>query len=201
MSLDQAGAEPRRRKFIAALIANGGDKTKAAIEAGYSPRSAATMGSRLAKHPEVAVALRQAQDLLAAKLELKAEDVLSEVAAIVHFDVRKLFHADGHLKSVRELDDNTARAISTIKVRQNVLGETIIEIKAADKNTAIGNAMRHLGLFERDNKQQADAAADLLAHVARHNQAFQVAQTCSPVSLTPPPGEASRGDSATSTGS
>jgi phage terminase small subunit len=200
VSLDRAGAEPRRRKFIAALIANGGDRTKAAIAAGYSPRSADTIGARLAKHPDVLAALQAEQDRLAAKLELKAEDVLSEIAAIVHFDVRKLFDADGSLKRARDLDDNTARAISSIKVRQNERGETITEIKAADKNTAIGNAMRHLGLFERDHEQAADAASALIAHVQAHNQALQVAATCKPLSPIPLPGMTSGGDSPTSTG-
>lgn len=193
-------ADLMRRKFIAALIANGGDRKAAALSAGYSPRSAETMGSRLAKHPDVQAALKNLQNRLARKLELQAESVLGEIAAIVHFDIRRLFTQEGSLKSVHELDDATAAAVSSVKVTQNAAGQTVTEIKAWDKNTAIGNAMKHLGLFERDNKQQADAAAELMAHVAAHNQALQVANACKPVSLTPRPGTTSDGASATSTG-
>ena len=149
------GADARRKLFIAAYLANNKNGTKAAIEAGYSEKSAASKASQLLKEPEVAKAVLEAENALLAKHNLTAENVLIQLGRIVNFDIRKLYNPDGSLKSIHELDDDTASALSSFEIEEiKAEGMTIgmtRKVKGHDKNRAIDAAMRHFGLFEKDN--------------------------------------------------
>ena len=69
--------------------------TQAALRAGYSARTAAQQGSRLLKNVEVqaAIADEQAQQLEA--VEVRIEDVLRDLKAIAHTDLRALSQQSG----------------------------------------------------------------------------------------------------------
>ncbi len=115
------------------------------------------------KNVKVATLLRQRQAELAQKYELTTDSVIRSLSQAVHFDPRKLYNADGTLKSVVELDDDTAAALSGFEVveekgsgddRGKVVGYTK-KIKWLDKNTAREQAMKHLGLYMEDNRQKS----------------------------------------------
>ena len=105
------------------------------------------------------------------KVELSR--VVKEIARIAFFDPRKMLNEDGTPKPIHELDDDTAAAIAGIKVRhtRSEDGETaaIIEYKIADKNSASDKLMKHLGGYEKDNRQKSDAVAAMLAEIQRGN--------------------------------
>ena len=69
--------------------------TQAALRAGYSARTAAQQGSRLLKNVDVqaAIAGQQAQQLEA--VEVRIEDVLRDLKAIAHTDLRALSQQSG----------------------------------------------------------------------------------------------------------
>lgn len=167
----KAAAAVRRAKFVEAYIANGGNATEAAREAGYPARSARSRGHELVKDRDVLDAIRKRQDELAKKLELTTEGVLRSLAQAVHFDPRKLYNEDGTLKSPTELDDDTAAALAGIEIieRRNDDESAVVtktKIRWLDKNGAREQAMKHLGLYEKDNRQITDPIRDLLAVIA-----------------------------------
>jgi phage terminase small subunit len=91
------------------------------------------------------------------KAKVAVERTLLEIARIAYADPRKLFREDGTLKAVHELDDETAAMVASmereeIKVGERVVGHTR-RIRLWDKNAALEKAMKHLGLYERDNRQ------------------------------------------------
>jgi phage terminase small subunit len=94
---------------------------------------------------------------MAEKHGLTIDRILGELRRLALGDVRKLFNADGSMKALHEMDDDTAAMIAAIDVQEiDVEGASIgrvKKIKLWDKNSALGNAMKHLGLFERDNEQ------------------------------------------------
>ena len=63
----------------------------------------------------------------------------------------RLFRPDGSLIPVHELDDITAAAISSIELDDEGRPK---KIRLWSKTDAIDKAMRHLGLFEKGNRQQ-----------------------------------------------
>ena len=155
----QKDAALRRKKFAEAYLANGANASQAALTAGYSPKTAGAAGSRMLKHVEVSTIIEQRRLELSQKYELTTESVIKSLSQAVHFDPRKLYRADGSLKHMLELDDDTAAAMASFEVSEDKSEGVVIgftkKVKWLDKNTAREQAMKHLGLYLEDNKQKS----------------------------------------------
>lgn len=162
-----AASALRRKRFIEALLADPAQNaTAAAIAAGYSAKSAKQQASRLLTQADVRAALEKRREQLGQQYELDTDSVIRRLSEIVHFDPRRLFHADGTLKKPHELDPDIAQALHSIEVDEVLAGKgenrkvitRTAKVKWHDKNTAIGNAMKHLGLFAKHQEQMGRAA-------------------------------------------
>lgn len=157
--------EERKIAFIEAYIVNGNNATDAALVAGYSKGGAAQQGYRMLKDPEIMSILRQRQDALANKYQLNTESVIAELSKIVHSDPRKLFNSDGTLKPLADWPDDMAGAVGSFEIIETKIGDDIAaqtkKVKFWDKNSAIEKAMKHLGMFERDNEQNKPEPDDI----------------------------------------
>lgn len=163
-------ASARRTLFVEAYIANGNNATQAAIACGLAPKSAYSAGQRMLKHVEVQQKLVERQTQLAEKFSLRTEDVIRSLSQALYFDPRKLYRADGSLKTVPELDDDTAAALAGLEVVEMAGGAKVTgkgvqhvamytkKLKWLDKNAAREQAIKHLGLYERDNEQSKPTA-------------------------------------------
>ena len=146
--------------------------TQAAIRAGYSEKTAYSMGQRLLKHVEVDAAVSEAKAKRAKRTELTQDMVLREYAKIGFADLRKAVrwgrspidgestYADPNGLNVYpvemvpsdELDDDTAAAISEVSLTQ-----AGIKIKMHDKKSALDSIAKHLGMFvERYDHTSSD---------------------------------------------
>ena len=152
--------------------------TQAAIRAGYSKASACSQASDLLlRFPEVTARVEELKAAQFKRLQMSADEVLVELARIGRSDPRKLFDADGNLRPIHTLDDETAAALAGVdvtEVRQKIKkvkdpdeGEDCLtntveatkKIKLWDKPRALDILARHHGLLERDNAQQGEAVA------------------------------------------
>ncbi len=141
--------------------------TQAAVRAGYSARTAEWIGPQLLKKPHVAAAIRSGQLVIAERAEVEAEEVVRQLARIAFSDVRRLFDQDGNLLPIEEIDPATAMAISSYDVWVDpASGVRRARVRFWDKNSALEKLMKHLGLFERDNRQGTDPLSELIAHIA-----------------------------------
>lgn len=133
--------------------------TQAAIRAGYSAKTAAQIGERMLRKVEVQALLTERMKARSERTEITADRVLREIARLAFFDIRKLVGDDGRPKDLKDLDDDTAAAIAGLEVARvgnAVIGEgEVLKFKISDKNAALEKLAKHLGLFEKDNKQQA----------------------------------------------
>ena len=157
----------RKALFVEAYCENGGNATQAAVTAGYKPGSAAEKaGYRLSNDVRIAGVLkeRRAQEIAVAeaKTGLTIEGTLRELGRIVYADPRKFFNTDGNLKPVQDLDDDCAAALASVEVTEEFSGRGesremtgyLKKVKFWDKNSAIEKAMKHFGMFEKDNAQK-----------------------------------------------
>jgi phage terminase small subunit len=71
----------RQRRFVSEYLINP-NATQAALKAGYSKKTAYSIGQENLKKPEIAAALSQGEAKRAAKLEITAETVLSEMGTL-----------------------------------------------------------------------------------------------------------------------
>lgn len=130
----------------------------------------------VAKNPKVSGRIRELKDETAKRNALVVDDILNEIRRVATFDPRKLFDENGNMKAIHELDDDTARAIGSVEVAEMFGGESREEggraiigltkkIKAWDKNAALANAARILGLNDDKLKVKVDPLSELLDHV------------------------------------
>lgn len=163
---NKATAEQRHKLFVEAYLSNNGNGTEAALAAGFSPKSAASQASRLLKSVKVKQELDSRRAEVATKVGLTTERTLLEIARLAYSDPRRLYHPDGRLKSVHELDDDTAATVSSVEVDEITAGENVIgstkKIKHWDKRAALDMAMKFHGLYERDNEQVGRSLGDRL---------------------------------------
>lgn len=148
---------PKQERFVAEYLIDL-NATQAAIRAGYSEKTAHAIGHENLSKPEIAAAISAASKQVADNTGLSVERVLLEAQRLAFFDIRKLVNADGTPKKLNELDDDTAAAIAGLDVatvgNDDVGIGQVLKYKIADKNAAIERLFKHLGLFDKDNRQK-----------------------------------------------
>jgi phage terminase small subunit len=125
---------PKERAMVAHYVQIG-NAVKAAIAAGYAPKSAEKNASTILKRPHVAAFLAQQ---VQAKFEEEAmgqAEIRARLARIARFDPRKLANEDGTFKSLNELDAETAEGLRGFETE-------LIFRETADGNDAIPLATR-----------------------------------------------------------
>ncbi|WP_313569878.1 terminase small subunit [Comamonas terrigena] len=110
---------PKQARFVAEYLIDL-NATQAAVRAGYSARTAASQGARLLKQSGVARAVQAAQQARAVRTEITQDRVLQELARIAFFDIRRLYREDGSMKDPCELDADTAAALASIEVKEEL---------------------------------------------------------------------------------
>lgn len=165
---------PQERLFALEYLANGGNGTKAAEAAGYSPKAAKVQATKLLQRRRVQLFLAEkgaaaveAVERRVEGLELSASRVLTETMRIAYADVRKLFRADGTLKRPDEWDADAAAAVASYEVTEH--GP---KVRLWDKPKALEMLGKHLKLWTEVVEQRVDnltiesrarRAADLIA--------------------------------------
>lgn len=134
---------------------------KSAIYAGYSEATARQQAHQLLQEPEIEEYLRILREEEAKKADISKEKWLSELKKIGFSDIRELYSTDGAIHNINQIDDETAGAISGVKSKEMFDGGgkkvgDIIEVKMHDKLRALDTIGKHLGFFEKDNRQKAD---------------------------------------------
>lgn len=154
--------------------------SQSAIRAGYSEKTAGSIGSENLKKPEIQKRIQELKAQRSESTGITAERVLIEAARLAFFDIRKLYNENGGLKSVTELDDDTAAAISSLEIVTTGDKDDVLYVnkyKLSDKNVALERLFKHLGLYERDNEQKTDPLSKLLETIASNsNSAFKPIQ-------------------------
>jgi phage terminase small subunit len=110
-----------------------------------------TEASRLERRPHIQARINALKLPLIRKHQLNAERVSEELARLAFFNPKSVYREDGSPIPVHELEDDTAAAVASVEH-----GKDGLKLKFWDKNSAIDKAMRHLGMFEKDNARQQE---------------------------------------------
>ena len=153
--------------------------TQAAIRAGYSKKTAYSMGQRLLKNVEVKKMIQELEEAASERTSITKDMVLKELAKIAFVDPRKLFDEEGRPKDIRFLDPDTAAALSSVDIyeefnyngdEKELMGYTK-KYKWSDKLRALEMLGKHLGMFtdkvhvEGTVETGADKLAGILAQL------------------------------------
>ncbi len=150
---------PRQRRFVEEYLVDL-NATRAAKRAGYTAGSAKNHGYRLLKNPAVAAAVAKAQGRRAARTQVSADRVVTELAKVAFGDPRRLLSwgPDGVvLRDSSELTEAEAALVSEVSETRTARGGTR-KVKLHCKLTALNALGKHLGLFG-NGRQSALARA------------------------------------------
>ena len=131
--------------------------TQAAIRAGYSEKTAGSIGSENLKKPDVVAQIKRRQTAQVKRTEITQDFVLLELLKIAKADATVFATINGRgsvrLTPTDDLAPEHRAAVAGIKK-----GKFGTEIKAYDKVKALELLGRHLGLF--DNTGDDDSGAE-----------------------------------------
>lgn len=123
--------------------------TQAAIRAGYSEKTAFSIGTENLRKPLIQKAIQQRKQAREQRTEITQDRVIQELAAIGFAratDYAKIVPGCGvDFVSTEELTESQKAAVVSIKETQNGT-----EIRLADKLKALELIGKHLGMFDRN---------------------------------------------------
>lgn len=134
--------------------------------------------------PRIRQAILARRRQLLDEAKLSTLDVIQQVARMAFVDPRRIIGPDGNLVPFHELPDDVAFAIQSVEADVTMeevetpdgieyRPHTTYKVKFADRNSAADKLMRHLGLYEKDNRQR-NPLSDLLEMVAERNRSLPV---------------------------
>ena len=145
----------KQRRFVEEYLVDL-NASQAALRAGYSPHTAAKIGTHLMAKSSIAHAIQRAMDVRSKRTDITADRVLREIACLGYSNVMH-YQVDGSNNLVLSPDapPEAMRAVSSIKRKTRIIprrGEESIvehelEFRLWDKNTALTNLGKHLKLF------------------------------------------------------
>jgi len=119
----------KQERFVQEYLGNAkGNATQAAINAGYSEKTAQEQGSRLHTNEAVQFAINDRRKALREKASITQERIVEELARIAFLDPRKFFDDDGKLIDIANLDEDTARALGGLGYQIKYEGTTSNEV-------------------------------------------------------------------------
>ena len=154
------GLTPQQEKFAQAIAS--GKSQADAYRAAYKVRPSTKAESIHEKASATAAMVKVQSRVRALQAQgaeiagLDAAKIAAEIARVAHSDIAGIMHPDGRVKLPHELDPATRAAVASFKIDE--YGR--IEYKFWDKNTALTNGAKIVGLFKEDNKQRTDPLAE-----------------------------------------
>lgn len=111
----------RQKNLISNYLSNGFNATQAAIDAGFSAKTADSQASRLLKNVKVKRIIAERTKASLKKRDIKAEKVLDGIARLSEFDVRTMYTPEGELIPIHLLPEDTARCLTGMRFKDGML--------------------------------------------------------------------------------
>lgn len=96
--------------------------TQSAIKAGYSQKTAGSIGQRLLKDVEIQNELNRRLQKQGERVMCKSDDVLLELKRIAMLDITTAFDNEGNLKPINEIPADVRNAIASIETDELFIG-------------------------------------------------------------------------------
>ncbi len=155
------GLTLKEEAFCQAFVKNGGNATAAYRSAYRAERmKRETVNKRaqeLLNTGVIAGRIAALREKVAAKLVFDEARVLTEIARLALADARDIFTANGALRPISEWPADVAAAVASVETGPS----GVTKVKLWPKNPALEMLCKHLGLFEQDNAQKANALRGL----------------------------------------
>lgn len=156
----------KQEAFCLAYMANGGDASKAyraSYDAsGMTDKTTWECASRLMADHKVSTRIADLRGAAAKVAIVEQAQVLREAARLGLSDAGALFDENGDLRPIKDLPPEVRACIASVEIDDRIEGSgdsarayRVKKVKLWDKNSALEKLMKHLGMYEADNKQRA----------------------------------------------
>lgn len=176
------GLTPREEIFAAQYVENLASRARGAVgKAAKAAGCAPATGTAMLKRPQVVRAINENLNAYLESEEINTHMVLREIKRIAHSDLRNLYHEDGTLKDIHELDESTAAAIQAAEI-DNIMyrakdadgGSALIgfatKYKMYSKIEALKLLMQYLGLLDGNGgKKNEDRLEEIVNSLREPN--------------------------------
>lgn len=160
---------------------------KTAYKSCKSDLTARTNASKLLTKTNIQKYISEKQKEIEEKTEITQKKIIQELAKIALFNIKDIYNENGTLKKVTELDDDTAKAISGVKILQKAgameislsktndeiplehIPEQTVEFKTNDKTRALELLGKHLGMFKENVNLTQDKPFEVNINVKKKN--------------------------------
>lgn len=137
----------------------------AARRAGYSKKTAVAIGAENLRKPHISSWIEEQRKAQAKKAELTLERILAEYAKVAMFDIRKIYNDRNALIDIKDLDDDSAAAISGIETLEEYDEDKTLygftkKVKVFDKIKALDSISKVLG-YNAPEKLQVENSGTL----------------------------------------
>jgi phage terminase small subunit len=141
---------PKQARFVEEYIVDLNGR-QAAIRAAYSPKTAEVQASRLLRNAKVQQALKTAMRAQSRRTEITADSVVAEYAKVAFANVRDFLPKEGETIDLSWLDQDRTAAVEELSIDEVVDSAGVLHrrtrLKLHDKQAALTNLARHLGMF------------------------------------------------------
>lgn len=159
----------KQKRFVAEYLVDL-NATEAAKRAGYSEKTAYSIGFENLRKPEIQEEIQARREDQAKRTSVTADRVIQEYARVAFFDPRKLFMGNGSPREICSLDDDTAAALVGMDVYEEYEGAGedrqfvgyTKKYKIADKLRALEALGKHLGVFDGKGGQTSGNENNLI---------------------------------------
>lgn len=132
--------------------------TQAAIKAGYAEKNADVKASQLLRIVKVQALIKKLQAEISKRTEITADMVIQEIAKIAFANQQDYVSEGNSIVDVSKIDKDKAAAVESIQTTTTTTKDgfetTQVKIKQHSKVAALEQLAKHLGLYEKDNKQK-----------------------------------------------
>ena len=132
--------------FARQYVALGFNGTQAAINAGFSKKTAYSQASRLLRNVKVRALIAKFCAPIEKKLDFSVQRTLEQIARHAFVDPRALFNKDNSIKSIVDLDADTAACIHAIEQT----GKRTDKVRLTNQLHALELLARYHKLFAED---------------------------------------------------
>lgn len=142
---------------------------KAAIRAGYAPKSARSQASDLLTRPNIQARIRQLEEAKSLRARVTVDEVVAELAKFAFLDIKSQFdNINESGTTLKPFDQLDGTVFASINEKRGKDGDTWIEVRFPDKMKALELLGQHLGAFEKKKAGDPDPedTAKSLARIA-----------------------------------
>jgi phage terminase small subunit len=136
--------------------------TEAAIRSGYSKKTAKQIGSENLSKLAIKDKIEELMLQKRVSSQLTEELIVDELKSLGFYSIKTFINRDNTIATLSDLTTEQLRPVVGIKIKETytTIGDVTTkdvttELKLADKRGALVDLGRHIGIFDKDNKQKA----------------------------------------------